>query len=285
MVTHKGPVRYGSSMILTGSKTSRPLSPFLQRVLVLDASAANGRMMAELVKDLGAGSIHAELSETQALETCKQLDPVLIITELSGPRLDGLKFTKALRRSALACRSVPVIMITAEATTGAILGARNAGVHEFLRKPFTLGDLSRRIEAVMLTRRDWVEAINYVGPDRRRFNSGDYRGPRKRRSDSTASEESGRIEQALRILKSALAAVETDPDQARRSIRAQAADLHAIAVRTNDMKLMNATAPLQRRLIAIGEAGPLSRGALETAAAALWPLMPKAAPERERVAI
>ena len=38
-----------------------------------------------------------------------------------------------------------------------------------MRKPFTIGDLERRLEAVTLKPRDWVEAVQYVGPDRRRF--------------------------------------------------------------------------------------------------------------------
>ena len=272
-------------MIYAGSKSQRQLASFLQRVLLVDSSHANARMMGELIKDLGAGRIYAEISEAGALETCKQLEPQLIITELSGPTFDGLRFTKAVRRSNLSCRSAPVIMVTAEATAAAILGARNAGVHEFLRKPFTIRDLSRRIEAVMLNRRDWIEAVNYVGPDRRRFNSGDYKGPRKRKADNTVHPESERLEQALRILKSALAAIESDPVQARRSIQAQAADLHAVAVRTNDMKLMDAVAPLQRALIAMGDYGNLSRPMLEGSAAALWVFLPKDAAELDRIAI
>jgi len=272
-------------MIFAGTKSSRQLAPLLQRVLLLDSSQANGRMMAELVKDLGASRIHTEIAEAQAMETCRHLEPQLIIIEWSGPMFEGLRFTKNLRRSGLACRMVPVIMVTAEATAGAILGARNAGVHEFLRKPFTIRDLSRRVEAVMLNRRDWIEAVNYIGPDRRRFNSGEYKGPRKRRSDTTGQEEQGRIEQALRILKSALAAIESDPMQARRSIQAQAADLHAIAMRLNDMKLMNAAAPLRRALIGVGDNGPLSRPALEAASASLWAFMPDTEQDKERIAI
>ena len=158
-------------------------------------------------------------------------------------------------------------------------------MHEFLRKPFTIRDLSRRIEAVMLNRRDWIEAVSYVGPDRRRFNSGDYKGPRKRKADSTVHPESERLEQALKILRSALAAIESDPVQARRSIQAQAADLHAVAVRTNDLKLMSAVAPLQRALIGMGDAGNLSRPVLEAAAAALWIFLPPEAAEPNRIAI
>ena len=51
------------------------------------------------------------------------------------------------------------------------------------------------------------------------------------------------------------------------------------------MKLMNAVAPLQRALIAIGEAGPLSRRALETASAELWAFAPEIPGQKDRLAI
>jgi len=261
-------------MNLSANRISRPLAPHLERVLLMESSQANARMIADLIKDLGAQRLYVETAEASALETCRQLEPQLIITELSGPKFDALRFTRNLRRSGLSCRRVPVIVITADATAGAILGARNVGVHEFLRKPFTIRDLTRRIEAVMLRGRDWIEAMNYVGPDRRRFNSGGYQGHRKRRADAESQETADGVERALRILKSAFAAVETDPVQARRSIQAQAADLHAIAMRSNDLKLIGAVAPLQRALAAMGDDGALSRPVLEAAAAPLWIYLP-----------
>ena len=272
-------------MIIPAGKNANQVAASLQRVLLLDASSANARMTAELLKGLGAGRSYIETVEANALETCREVEPKLIITELAGPGFDGLRFVKTLRRSRLPCRAAPVIMVTAEATAATIVGARNAGVHEFLRKPFAIRDLSRRIEAVLLTRRDWIEAVNYVGPDRRRFNSGEYRGPRKRQADQAADEEARRIDQALKILKSALSAVESDPDQARRSLQAQAQDLHGVAVRTNDLKLMSAVAPLQRAMIAIGEVGPLSRPALEAAAAGLWAFAPAGSADASRLVI
>ena len=75
----------------------------------------------------------------------------------------------------------------AEATAASINGARNAGVHEFLLKPYTAGDLFKRVENVMLKPRPWIEAVMYVGPDRRRFNSGEFAGAKKRRSDGAPS--------------------------------------------------------------------------------------------------
>ena len=65
-----------------------------------------------------------------------------------------------------------------------IKGARDAGAHEFLRKPYTIKDLFKRVENVILKPRDWIEAQMYVGPDRRRFNSESYTGARKRKAET-----------------------------------------------------------------------------------------------------
>jgi DNA-binding response OmpR family regulator len=139
-------------------------------------------------------------------------------------------------------------MISAQATAAAIIGARDSGVHEFLRKPFTIKDLVRRLEAVATRPRDWIEGIGYVGPDRRRFNSGNYAGALKRRVDHVATPDEARFVQALKILKAALAALETDPRQALRSMRAQAEELHNSARAKADMELRDKALKLGQRL-------------------------------------
>src|SRR5690606_39167061 len=169
-----------------------------------------------------------EPTGARALATAAALEPGIVFTERSGPDLDGEELARRLRRSDLACRRAPIIMVTAEATASTILGARDAGVHEFLRKPFTTADLQRRIENVALKPRDWIEAVEYVGPDRRRFNSGEYTGPAKRRSDRAASAAEALADakdQAMRILASALDQFDNDPTQAVRAIREQASAL------------------------------------------------------------
>ena len=216
-------------MIFGEEKLARQLAPFLQRVLVVDSSQAGARLLVELLKGLGAKHVYVETTDAGALNVCKSLEPQAIFTELTGKNLDGLAFVRSLRRSTLSCRQAPVIVVTGEATAAAIVASRNAGVHEFLRKPFTTKDVVRRVEAVTLRSRDWIEAINYIGPDRRRFNSGDYQGPRKRLSDSPAMADAARIRQALMILKSAIDAIESDPMQALRSMQAQAEELKRAA--------------------------------------------------------
>lgn len=261
-------------MIFGEDKLARQLAPHLQRVLVLDGSVASTRLLTDLLKGLGGRHIAAETTDEMALKACKGFEPQIIFTELKGKNLDGLAFVRALRRSTLPCRQAPVIVITSEATAQAIVASRNAGVHEFLRKPFTTRDLLRRLEAVTLRQRDWIEAISYIGPDRRRFNSGDYQGPRKRLSDQPAMADEARIRQALMILQAALGAIESDPAQALRSMQAQVVVLSNVASRTLDEKLLTATAVFARCLATASEQGVLSRQALEAAATSLWPLMP-----------
>jgi DNA-binding response OmpR family regulator len=169
-------------------------------------------------------------------------------------------------------------MVTATATANAILAARDAGVHEFLRKPYTAKDLLRRLEAVTLRPRDWIEAVQYVGPDRRRFNSGDYTGPLKRRSDGKSTSDEARILQALKILKSAVAAVDADPTQALRSMLAQATELQRLAVITGDKKLTVATTDFQRYLALSAERGVLIPTDIAVRAEPLIALLPKEEP-------
>jgi len=166
------------------SKTLHRIAPHIQRVLVIDSASASARMAGDLMKSMGARQIALATRTDRAFGVLAEFEPQIVLTELAGPHLDGLDFTRRLRRSAAASRHAPVIMITTEATAASIVAARNAGVHEFLRKPYTAGDLFRRVENVVLKPRPWIEAQTYVGPDRRRFNSGEFDGAKKRRTDA-----------------------------------------------------------------------------------------------------
>lgn len=268
-------------MILTDEKLARLLQPFLQRILVIDPVQASARLLSELLKGVGAQEIHIAQSAFQGFNTCKLVDPQVIFTEVGGPEREGLGFIGKLRRSELACRQAPAIVVTAEATTGVIVAARNAGVHEFLRKPFAARDLNRRLEAAILHPRDWIEAVGYVGPDRRRFNSADYQGPRKRRADQAPTTPAARLEQALKIAKSAVAALESDPAQALRALQVQTSELKALAAALPNAALAGAASKLQTAL-AGASAESLSRPVIEAAAAALWAFLP---PEAEAKAV
>ena len=62
--------------------------------------------------------------------------------------------------------------------------ARDAGVTEFLVKPFTANDIARRITHVINRPRDFIETQDFFGPDRRRRRDDTtYKGPLRRGDD------------------------------------------------------------------------------------------------------
>lgn len=267
-------------------KLVQALAPHLKRVLVVEPAPAAQRLLGELLRSLGANDICYAGATKQALELAGKFDPQVVFTELSGEALDGLTLARALRKSELACRRAPIVMITAEATSKSIFAARDAGVHEFLRKPYTIRDLLRRLDAVTGQRRDWIEGIAYIGPDRRRFNSGDYQGPRKRKDDDSAGAPEGRLLQAMKIVQAAYAALERDPRQAYRALCAQAETVERTAVETGDQRLAAAAAALTGYLIRSGAEGMVT-AAVAVHLRTLWSLLPEgmqAEAQRDRVA-
>ena len=257
------------------AKIIQQMAPLMQRVLIADPHVANARILGELIRDMVRCQVWAAPTTDKALKLAGSVTPDVIFVEMAGEGLDGVAFTRKLRRSNLSARQAPVIMMTGTATAGAILEARDAGVHEFLRKPFTVKDLTRRLEAVTLRPRDWIEAVDYVGPDRRRFNSGDYKGPLKRRSDAPPMPDSARTSQALKIVRSAIDAVEKDPTQALRALLAQAAELKTSGVKAGDMKLTQAAIEFGRYLGGVEKAGGFDVAELKRQAAPLLVYLPK----------
>ena len=224
-------------------RTLQRVAAKVQRVLVVDPNPAMARLLAEHMRPLGAVEMFAAPTAEKGYALARTTDPQLIFVEHAQSGVDGLAFTRKVRRGDLACREAPIIMCATDATADVIFGARDAGVHEFMRKPFNIKDLERRLEAVTLKPRDWIEGVGYVGPDRRRFNSADYRGPRKRKADAAATP-AARLSQALRIVKSAAQALDTDPAQARRALAAQAEELRLVGEAVRDNRLIQAAAAL-----------------------------------------
>ena len=193
----------------------------IDRILVIDPNVATAKMLANLLRGIWpAAKVYGATEAGKGWALAAEVNPQLVFVEAGGEGFDGVKFARDIRRSDLLCREAPMIMVSSEVTTTLFTAARNAGIHEFVRRPYTIGDLERRIEASCGRPRDWIEAIHYIGPDRRRFNSADFDGPKKRRSDG-ASAASQRMNQALKIIQAAVLAVETDPVQCARALTTQ----------------------------------------------------------------
>ncbi len=231
---------------------------------MVDPNMASARLLTDLLKELGARQRLQAVSTARALEVAADWQPQLIFMELAGPALDGVDFTRRLRRSTVACRKAPVIIVSADTREASIKAARDAGAHEFLCKPFTAGHVFRRVENVTLKPRPWIDAKMYVGPDRRRFNSGDYEGQRKRDADNALlAAAAAAYTAADTAIRGQLDLMDTDPQAALHNIMAETVALQSAATGPAENPLTRAIYALQTYLLAAMSGGHARRDAVE----------------------
>lgn len=113
--------------------------------------------------------------------------PDLVITDWMMKPLDGISLSRRIRNDPASPDSfVPIILMTGFSQRRRVFQARDAGVTEFLVKPFSARDLYRRITQIIERPRQFVRAEGFFGPDRRRKATEHYNGVRRRDSDNPA---------------------------------------------------------------------------------------------------
>ncbi|MFT4076251.1 MAG: response regulator [Asticcacaulis sp.] len=200
-------------------KLEAKLKPHLKRVMVIESNPAYARILMDMLRVLGAERVQVETDDRRAMMICEDFDPQIIFCDLKGAQVEGANFVSGLRRSDLKCRKIPVIMMAANEEPDTLKAARDCGSDEIMKKPFASGDLLKRLDHVVSKSRPWIEAVMYVGPDRRRFNSG--LGGAASRPPENMSDGMKKLEQSVRILRAAADQFETDRKQAKRAITAQ----------------------------------------------------------------
>lgn len=150
-------------------------------VLVAEDNAFSRQLMRTTLRALTVKDIREAGDGAEALQLARQRVPDLVFTDWDLPHLDGIEFTRLIRNAPDSPNPfLPIIMISAHATRFHVLAARDAGVNEYLVKPFSAAGLFSRIRAVIERPRRYVRTRVYFGPDRRRKEDPLYRGPDRR---------------------------------------------------------------------------------------------------------
>jgi signal transduction histidine kinase/ActR/RegA family two-component response regulator len=129
-------------------RQERPAAPAgpLGTVLVVDD---NADMRAYLSRLLAPSWVVRTASDgAQALADAAGHRPDVVLTDVMMPGLDGFALLKALRADP-ATRTVPVVMLTARAGQEAAVEGFDAGVDDYLPKPFESAELLGRLRAVL----------------------------------------------------------------------------------------------------------------------------------------
>jgi two-component system, chemotaxis family, chemotaxis protein CheY len=154
------------------------------RILVVDDMKPMLALTKSVLKIFGFGEVHTAEGGQEAFELACKHDPDLIITDWMMEPMDGLEFTKMIRRNPLAPNPyVPILMMTGFSSKFRVESARDYGITEFLVKPFSSRDLYTRVVQIIEKPRQFVDTGQFFGPDRRRKRDEGYDGPRRRGSE------------------------------------------------------------------------------------------------------
>lgn len=149
-------------------------------VLVAEDSEPMMEVMVTILTRFGFGRIFTALDGEEAFSIFQRYKPDLIITDWHMENVDGLELSQWIRRNKHSVnRSVPIILMTGFTDVGRITNARDTGVTEILVKPFKAEDLARRIMHMIDVPRDFIESLNFFGPDRRRRVNDDFGDDRR----------------------------------------------------------------------------------------------------------
>ncbi len=117
------------------------------KFLVVDDSATMRRIVINSLQRIGFTDT-VEAGDGQ--EALAKFDSTIqfVITDWNMPNMSGTEFTKVLR-SRDDGRHVPVLMVTARSVKEDILTAMEAGVNNYIVKPFTPAVLKEKIDALL----------------------------------------------------------------------------------------------------------------------------------------
>ncbi len=124
-----------------------PLPPKDIRILVVDDMSTMRRIIRTILNQLGYENIEEAENGKQALAKLRSEKFDFVVTDWNMPEMDGLTLVQEIRKDEN-LKSLPVLMVTAEAKKENVLMALKAGVNNYIVKPFTPEVLKEKIEKI-----------------------------------------------------------------------------------------------------------------------------------------
>lgn len=140
-------------------------------VLVADRDHRTASLVQRLLFSFGFRSMDLTTNGESALTLLRSRPYDILITEWNMAPVDGVQLVRAIRSAKddkRIPRDIPILMLTAQADKDSVTLARDAGITEFVAKPFSAKTISNRIIQIIDNPRSFVETSSFVGPDRRR---------------------------------------------------------------------------------------------------------------------
>ncbi|HEX6428923.1 MAG TPA: response regulator [Niastella sp.] len=146
-----------SAMFTTGQQQPEKISaiPTIEKIadaatiMVVEDEPINMMLITEVLGKMGFAVIRATNGK-QALELLQQQDPQLIFMDVNMPEMDGFTTTRLIRELPEPYSLIPVIALTADAMQGDKEKCIEAGMNDYISKPFKLEEIEAVLKKRML---------------------------------------------------------------------------------------------------------------------------------------
>lgn len=153
-------------------------------VIVVEDTTPMRNLIESVLESMGVGKVYSADNGETGYEEFKKNNADIVLTDWQMMPMDGIELTKIIRTDQMSPnRMVPVILVSGYSAIERVANARDAGVTEFMVKPFSANDLAKRLAYVINKPRDFIDCSGYFGPDRRRKSDPQYKGPFRRKND------------------------------------------------------------------------------------------------------
>jgi two-component system chemotaxis response regulator CheY len=116
-------------------------------ILVVDDYSTMVRIIRNLLRQLGFQDIDAAPDGSVALAKLRSRKYALVISDWNMEPMTGYELLKQMRADPQ-LNATPFIMVTAESRTENVIAAKQAGVNNYIVKPFNADTLKNKIDAV-----------------------------------------------------------------------------------------------------------------------------------------
>lgn len=118
------------------------------KVLIVDDFASMRRIVKNTLKQIGFKNILEADDGTTALTMLKEQKIDLVLADWNMPKMSGLELLKTVKKDDT-LKTIPVLMVTAEAQKENVIEAIQAGVSNYIVKPFTPDSMKQKLEKTL----------------------------------------------------------------------------------------------------------------------------------------
>ncbi len=126
------------------------------KILYAEDERSLSMAVSEILK-MNGYEVHAVYDGQEALDTVLKNSYDAAVFDIMMPKLDGVSVLEEMRKAQI---FIPVILLTAKAEVEDRIAGLRAGADDYLAKPFSMGELVARIDA--LTRRNNTYVVKNV---------------------------------------------------------------------------------------------------------------------------